>query len=945
MSNNLVIKTVNISNIKVSGYDGEYILNRIENTGKFYEQDILDKWILPLREKIKIIYDIGANIGNHTLYFALNTNAEKIYSFEPMKINYDILQKNITQNCLNNVTYFNVALGEKKSTAFMEVEKENNNGSAKIVDGCNEGTVEVEVEVLDDFNLPNPDFIKIDVEGFEVSVLNGMTKTLKNTDAYVWIEVDEKNAAEVYKIMKSFGYIVYDMDLKSSNNILFKKQKNEKEEDKLSIFDLLLNESTQRRENWIKIGNEKSKFEYEKKKSLILKEKLEHETSQLEYEQKKSLKLKSELEEKVSQFEYEQRKASNLKIELNNEKESNIELKNELKKSEEKAENYKNLFDKKTSHFLYEQKKANEYRDKFNEVNNKLNMYKKSKLFRLMLFSWQIRTNLKFKTKKNIYRFAHWLYVKLMPYPKLRHLFSGLNNKLNIFKDTNKVITYGLNERKNISGDEKIKKVLKKPSDMNVAMVVDEFTYNSFKYECNPFPVEPSNWREIFEKNDIDLFLCESAWSGTDNERRPWKGQVYCSTNFKNENRGALLEILAYCNNNGIPTVFWNKEDPTHYPDKIHNFVDTAVKFDHVFTTDKGCVEKYKKDYGHKSIHCLMFATQPRLFNPIEKFNRTNEIIFAGSWYNQHPTRCEEMGAILDCIVKSEYPLKIYDRHSETNDPNHFFPDRFKKYLNPCLPHEKMEIAYKSSKYALNINTVTDSDTMFARRVFELMSSNTLVISNYSKGMEELFGKDVEFTDGKSEIKLGDSDRKRERCLYNVLRYHTYKQRFKQILTDSNIAFEEDKDDITLIFNINGIKDAESKHKKFEDIDYADKKGIFYVSDTCSGEELRDIVVKYNKENIAVISQDYCKKYEDILKIDTKYFIVADENTNDMLIDRAMCHFEYIDNNTGIIGVDNIFKFTESESAENIVFDRSMFEKVKENVYGSEKDKFRVYNI
>ena len=64
-----------------------------------------------------------------------------------------------------------------------------------------------------------------------------------------------------------------------------------------------------------------------------------------------------------------------------------------------------------------------------------------------------------------------------------------------------------------------------------------------------------------------------------------------------------------------------------------------------------------------------------------------------------------------------------------------------------------------------------------------------------------------------------------------------------------------------------------------------------------------------------------------------------------MLIDRAMCHFEYIDNNTGIVGVDNIFKFTESESAENTVFDRYMFEKVKEIVYGNGKNKFRVYNI
>ncbi len=167
MSNNLVIKTVNISNIKVSGYDGEYILNRIENTGKFYEQDILDKWILPLREKIKIIYDIGANIGNHTLYFAVNTSAEKIYSFEPMIINYDVLQKNIIQNGLQNVTCFNLALGEKKTTAFMEIAKENNNGSAQIVDKHDSSMTEVKVEALDNLNLPNPDFIKIELKGLK----------------------------------------------------------------------------------------------------------------------------------------------------------------------------------------------------------------------------------------------------------------------------------------------------------------------------------------------------------------------------------------------------------------------------------------------------------------------------------------------------------------------------------------------------------------------------------------------------------------------------------------------------------------------------------------------------------------------------------------------------------------------------------------------------------
>ncbi len=153
----------------------------------------------------------------------------------------------------------------------------------------------------------------------------------------------------------------------------------------------------------------------------------------------------------------------------------------------------------------------------------------------------------------------------------------------------------------------------RRAKDLKVALIADEFTYNCFKFEFTPIIFDPQNWRERFEADRPDLFLCESAWSGVDSVTRPWKGRIYASSNFARENRTELLEILAWCNRENIPTVFWNKEDPTHFDDKIHNFIDTAVQFDHIFTTDVTCVPRYEEEYNHPSVHCLPFAAQPKL--------------------------------------------------------------------------------------------------------------------------------------------------------------------------------------------------------------------------------------------------------------------------------------------------------------------------------------------
>lgn len=335
----------------------------------------------------------------------------------------------------------------------------------------------------------------------------------------------------------------------------------------------------------------------------------------------------------------------------------------------------------------------------------------------------------------------------------------------------------------------------RRKKDIQVAVILDEFSFNSFKPEFQPVILHPDNWKKQFEKNRPDLFLCESAWSGTDSEQRPWKGKVYTSSEFRQENRQELLAILDYCKQHGIPTVFWNKEDPAHFDDKKHNFVDTAIRFDHIFTTDDKCVSRYKLEYGHKSVDVLPFAVQPLLFNPIETSSRSRDVIFAGGWYENHHQRSADMRSMFDAVLKGGRELKIYNRFSESDDPMHQYPEEYNRYTTPSIPHSRMPSVYKESEIGMTINTETRSNTMFARRVFELMACNTLVVSNYSQGVENFFGKNVIFLDRNPDalqnISQPDIKAIREENLTTVLKGHTYEKRFEKILQVCGIESRE----------------------------------------------------------------------------------------------------------------------------------------------------------
>lgn len=441
--------------------------------------------------------------------------------------------------------------------------------------------------------------------------------------------------------------------------------------------------------------------------------------------------------------------------------------------------------------------------------------------------------------------------------------------------------------------------------DIKVALICDEFSYNSFKYEFNAIVLEPDNWQEKFEQEKPDFFFCESAWSGTDSKRRPWQGKIYASTNFKNENRTELLKILSYCNENKIPTVFWNKEDPTHFDDRIHDFIKTATRFDYIFTTDEGCVQKYKDEYGCKNVSCLPFATQPKLFNPLESYTRSNKIIFAGSWYKNHVERCKDMENIFDNILKSNKQIEIYDRYYHDNDENHFFPKQYQPYIKPAVDHDQIDKIYKSSLFGLNINTVTESKTMFARRVYELMSSHTFVISNYSKGVEKLLKNNVVFAD-KDSTKLNtlsndEINKIRDENLHLALEKHTYYERFQTLLNTIGIPFIPLDYSITLVCIANSETDI-PKILSFYRIQQLENKQLLIVlSNKISDIKVMPLINKYNKLDVGVIAYSYLKnmkkKKEWPTIIETHFIAMMDHSleTRNDLIKRALLHTRYTD--------------------------------------------------
>jgi FkbM family methyltransferase len=154
----------------ISGLEGDHIASTIANSKMFYEWQLLGA-LSDYLQPGDYVVDVGANIGNHTLYFAAICEAE-VLAFEPLALAAEVLQLNVEQNFLDDrVEIRRKALGQFTARAKLSrFDPENVGASAFALSP--EG--EYRVSALDLERIERKvSLIKVDAEGMDVAVLRG----------------------------------------------------------------------------------------------------------------------------------------------------------------------------------------------------------------------------------------------------------------------------------------------------------------------------------------------------------------------------------------------------------------------------------------------------------------------------------------------------------------------------------------------------------------------------------------------------------------------------------------------------------------------------------------------------------------------------------------------------------------------------------------------------
>lgn len=322
---------------------------------------------------------------------------------------------------------------------------------------------------------------------------------------------------------------------------------------------------------------------------------------------------------------------------------------------------------------------------------------------------------------------------------------------------------------------------------LRVAVILDDFSMLAWSYEFETVAVTPQAWREQLAEAPVDLLLVEAAWHGNADA---WQYQLTGSK----APTASLRELVAHCREHGIPTVFWNKEDPPHFED----FLDTAKLFDQVFTTDVTLLPRYREELGHDRVAVLAFAAQSAMHNPIrpQHGHQVRDVAFAGMYFaHKFPERREQMdmllGGALDVSGRMDKGLEIFSRFLG-DDERYQFPGELADRVVGSLSYDRMLTAYKAYKVFLNVNSVVTSPSMCARRIFEITASGTPVVSAPSPAIREFFEEDeVPVASTREEAAhvvraLARSSELRDRMVHQAQRRiwheHTYAHRAHQVL-------------------------------------------------------------------------------------------------------------------------------------------------------------------
>jgi len=175
--------------------------------GEFYEIEELELIGRYFSAGFRVL-DVGANIGNHAVYFERILRAAKVVVIELQPRVIELLRINVALNELANtdLSKLGVGLGSQHQKASMHIPQAFNVAGAQFVankDG------EFTIEKGDDLFAGEVfDFIKIDVEGMECEVIDGLMATIIRTRPILFVEVWSANQEKFEEQMERMGYVV-----------------------------------------------------------------------------------------------------------------------------------------------------------------------------------------------------------------------------------------------------------------------------------------------------------------------------------------------------------------------------------------------------------------------------------------------------------------------------------------------------------------------------------------------------------------------------------------------------------------------------------------------------------------------------------------------------------------------------------------------------------------
>jgi hypothetical protein len=265
------------------------------------------------------------------------------------------------------------------------------------------------------------------------------------------------------------------------------------------------------------------------------------------------------------------------------------------------------------------------------------------------------------------------------------------------------------------------------------AVIIDEFTLENLKDHWLLYQVDFHDSLELIEQFKPNLLFVESVWNGVNGS---WRG-LFGAKSRK------LQQLVQFCKQRAIPTVFWNKEDPVHFDDFTER-CDIAGWFDFIFSTELDCVGDYAARYPGSRCFVLPFFYNENKYTG-KAIKENSGYFFAGTYYKKFPDRNVSFEQIVAYLEEQNASISIYDRNYGSGQKDLEFPVEYNKFIKGKVSPVDMVSVYQSYQHCINLNTVQNGQTMFARRVIESLACSTPVLSNYSRALDVLFNSQRRF--------------------------------------------------------------------------------------------------------------------------------------------------------------------------------------------------------